>query len=186
MIKHICGAAFAAIVLAGCATAPVAPALTPLEIQSMQTREYQDDKKIVFASVMSVFQDLGYTIGSADLETGFLTASSAASTQGPGLAEMMLLGAAQARQYTNQTRSTASVEQTPSGGARVRLNFVVGTQASSGYGQQTAQDKPILDPQIYQNAFEKIETAIFVRTGSTSMSASDAAADIISKAPSQQ
>lgn len=185
MIKQLIGALALASVIGGCATAPVAPALTPLEIQSMQSREYENDKAVVFASALSVFQDLGYTIGSADLETGFLTANSAASTQGPGLAEVMFVGAARARQFTNQTRATAYVEQTASGGSRIRLNFVDGTQASSGYGQQTAQDKPILDPTIYQNAFEKIETAIFVRAGTTSMAPKDDAASIISSAPSQ-
>ena len=36
--------------------------LTPLEIQSMQTRTYDEGKEIVFPSVMSVLQDLGYSI----------------------------------------------------------------------------------------------------------------------------
>ena len=54
------------------------PPLTPLEIQSIQQREYESTKKIVFASAVSVFQDLGYTIKSADITTGFITAESAA------------------------------------------------------------------------------------------------------------
>jgi len=150
-----------------------------MEIQAMQSREYPQPKEVVFQSVMAVFQDLGYTLNSADLQTGFLTASSAASTQGPSFAELLLVGSAQARQYTQQTRGTAAVEAMGAGGTRVRLNFVVGSQASSGYGQQTAQDTPVLDAQIYQNAFEKIETAIFMRaaTAKTAASPTGAAAN---------
>jgi len=44
------------IFLSACATQ--GPTMTPLEIQSMQTREYEQGKNIVFPSVMSVFQDL--------------------------------------------------------------------------------------------------------------------------------
>lgn len=186
MLKKIIGVGVVALITTACTTVPAAPALTPLEIQAMQTREYEEDKSVVFASVMSVFQDLGYTIGSADLETGFLTASSAATTQGPSVAEIMFVGAAQANRYTNQTRSTAYVEASPSGGSRVRLNFVNGRQASSGYGQQAAQDTPILDPNVYQNAFEKIETAIFVRSGTVSMSTEEKVDSIVSGAPSQK
>jgi hypothetical protein len=165
MNKTILASLMLATALGGCATAPPPVQLTPLEIQAMQSREYETAKDITFPSVVSVFQDLGYTINGADLNTGFVNAASAAQQQGPSMAEALFVGRL-ANTYTNQTRATAFIESTPSGGSRVRLNFVVGTQASSGYGQQSANDTPILDASVYQNAFEKLETAIFMRSAS--------------------
>ena len=66
------------ILITGCETTKPKVNLTPLEIQSMQSRSYEHSKDIVFPSVMSVFQDLGYSINSADINTGLITAESAA------------------------------------------------------------------------------------------------------------
>lgn len=131
------------------------PQLTPMELQSLQTREYETVKETAFSSVMSVFQDLGYTVESADKETGFITAFSASDSHN----DWMLTG----NKYTTQTRATAFVEKITDKLTRVRLNFVTGTESSAWYGQRSKKDKPILDPAVYQAAFEKIENAIFVR-----------------------
>ena len=61
-----------------------------------------------------------------------------------------------------QTKATAFVEQVGSR-SRVRLNFVIARQASSVHGQTSRQDTPILDATVSQNAFERIENAIFAR-----------------------
>lgn len=144
-----------ALVLAGCATTS-APTLTPLEIQSLQTREYEHAKNIVFPSVLSVFQDLGYTVKSADKETGFITAESAAKSDA---ASKFWLGISN----VSQTSATAFVEEIGKI-TKVRLNFVVSNKKSYGYGQSDRQDTPILNAEVYKNAFERIESAIFVRS----------------------
>ena len=66
----------ATLLLAGCALLEELekPPLTFLEIQSLQTRDYNKSKEIVFSSVVSVFQNLGYTILSAHQATGLITA----------------------------------------------------------------------------------------------------------------
>lgn len=145
----------AVLTTAGCATNR-APELTPLEIQSIQSREFEAPMDIVFPSVISVFQDLGYTIVSADKGTGFLTAESATTSNA---ATKFWLGITQ----TKQIRATAFVEPTAMG-SRVRLNFVGTNEVSGVYGQRDREDVPIYDAQVYQNAFEKIDTAIFVRS----------------------
>lgn len=141
--------------LAGCQTVPQ-NTLTPLEIQSLQTREYEHGKDVVFPSVMSVFQDLGYTVKSADKETGFITAQSAAKSDA---VSKILLGVSD----VSQTSATAFVEQIGKT-TKVRLNFVAGSQKSYGYGQTDRQETPILAAETYKNAFERIESAIFVRS----------------------
>jgi len=68
------------ILITGCETTKPKVNLTPLEIQSIQSRSYEHPKKTVFPSVMSVFQDLGYSINSADINTGLITAESIAES----------------------------------------------------------------------------------------------------------
>ena len=143
------------IFMAGCATTNT-PTMTPLEIQSLQTREYENEKPIVFTSVISVFQDLGYTVRSADKDTGFITAESAATSDA---ASKFWLGISN----VSQTSATAFVERIGNT-TSVRLNFVTSSEKSSAYGQTDREDTPVLDAKIYQNAFERIENAIFVRS----------------------
>jgi hypothetical protein len=147
---------FLVLFLVGCVTTTPQSDMTPLEIQSMQSREYEEPADVVFPSVVSVFQDLGYTIESADRASGFINARSAADSS---MASKILLGVTS----VNQTKATGFIE-TIGEITKVRLNFVDATETSSGWGQQDRTETPILEPQAYQNAFERIENAIFVRS----------------------
>ncbi|MBC6428217.1 MAG: hypothetical protein GDA55_03165 [Cellvibrionales bacterium] len=155
-VKAACFGLFA--LLGACALEPPPPAMTPLQIQTLQTRQYENDKDVVFASVVSVFQDLGYSIKGADKDTGFISAESA--TTG-GAADFLDLLFDQAQ--SSQTFATAFVERIGDK-TSVRLNFVTRHESSSEYGQNRRHDSPILDAETYQNAFERIENAIFVRS----------------------
>lgn len=141
----------------GCVPPPQVPQLTQLEIQSLQTREYEDTKEVVFPSVLSVFQDLGYIVRTADKDTGFITVESPIDG---GKEWIPFVGI---RSTTNQTSATVFIEQIGQF-TRVRLNFVTRKTSSSAYGVNNANDTPILDAGVYQNAFEKIESAIFLRS----------------------
>jgi len=154
-ITNVVFAVLASIVLSGCMTTPK-PTMTPLEIQSLQSREYETTKEIVFPSVISVFQDIGYTISNADIQTGLISAESASDSD---FASKFWLGVTK----VSQTKATAFVEQIGDK-TKARLNFVEIKKSSSGWGQSDQQDTPLLDAQLYQNAFEKIENAIFIRS----------------------
>ncbi|MCG8344481.1 MAG: hypothetical protein MI685_04865 [Chlorobiales bacterium] len=140
---------------AGCATTKT-PALTPLEIQSLQTREYEQKIDVVFPSVISVFQDLGYIIKSADKSTGLITAEGSAKSD---KTYKFLVGESK----VSQTSATAFIEEVGKI-TRVRLNFVNSKKTSSAWGRSDREDTPILEAAIYNNAFERIENAIFVRS----------------------
>lgn len=148
--------AFAAVVSGGCVSMPPEP--TPLELQTLQSREYAEDKQVVFSSVMSVLQDLGYTPTGADLETGFISAESVAQGGGFNLLDLLVDEAT-----VVQTRATAYIERIGEG-TRVRLSFVEVRSTSSLRGQADRRDVQVLDQEVYQNAFERIEQAIFVRS----------------------
>lgn len=145
---------FMVLFLSACVTQ--GPIMTPIEIQSMQTREYESDKNIVFSSVISVFQDIGYTVAAANKDTGLITANSASNSNA---ASKFWLGVTN----VSQTKATAFIEEI-GGITKVRLNFVNTSKRSSVYGQSDQQDSPVLDVAAYQNAFEKIENAIFIRS----------------------
>ncbi len=153
----LCFVVLLVMVMAGCASKK--PQLTPLEIQSIQTHEYDAAKDVVFPSVLSVFQDLGYIVKTADKDTGFITAESPIGDKTGGW------GAFAGAALNQQTLATAFVEQIGQV-TKVRLNLVIKREASLTYGQSVKDDEPILDPETYRSAFEKISTAIFIRSGS--------------------
>ena len=148
--------------LAACETTGRKPDPLPLQVQSYQTREFEVDQMVAMRSVMSVFQDLGYTIQSADKDVGFITAMSPARKSTTFLDVLVAL-AGDGSETTSQTRATAVVEEVRPSFTTVRLNFVVSSRQSSN-GTVSEEDKPIEDPQPYQVAFDKIEDAIFIRS----------------------
>ena len=125
---------------------------TSLELQSIQSKEFATTKKIAFASTLSVFQDLGYIIESGDFETGLVTGKS------PTKGGVIFGGRTQ-----EFRRVTGFVETLRKDLAKNRINIVDVTKASSGYGMQQGVDVPVEEPKIYQEVFEKIRKAIFVR-----------------------
>lgn len=153
------GGVLAASMLSGCATMGKQQQPTSLQIQSFQTKQFDASKTIAFNSVMSVFQDLGYIIQSANKNTGFITADS------PSKNKTSFWDALAHTSASGQTKATAFVENIRPGHTRVRLNFVSTSNLSSAYGQNSERDKPILDPKVYRVAFDKIGNAIFVRQG---------------------
>jgi hypothetical protein len=144
----------AATLLGGCATNNnYRPTKTSLEIQAIQAKQFETSKKVAFASVLSVFQDLGYVINSSEIETGFITAKS------PTQSGMTLFN-----YVMTDTKATAFIEEMQPGNTKVRLNFVNSEELSGGYGAKQMQETPIEDPAVYNNAFTKIQEAIFIRT----------------------
>lgn len=132
--------------------------MTPLEIQYIQSREYDVSKDIAFRSVISVFQDIGYIIKKADLHSGFISAESSSTSKSNWLHMKHKNGSTVVR----QTKATAFVEKIGNK-SKIRLSFVNIKKTSYSKGQKSRSDKPILDASLYQNAFEKVENAIFLR-----------------------
>lgn len=143
--------------LASCATkAP--PRKTGLELQALQSRDFENPKRTVFPSVLTVLQDAGYIIMSADLDTGFITGNSPTeSSTGWDIFVGMTSN-------QNQTRVTATITPKGQGISHVRVNFVEVKQTSGLYGQGSREDTPLENPALYENVFEKISEAIFIMT----------------------
>ena len=120
--RVLCGVAVgSALFTAGCAMNDASSNKTSLEIQSYQSRSFEVDKKMAFNSAMSVFQDLGYIVNSANLDTGFITAES--PTKGAKGSDAFLSFLAGIR-VEGRTAVTAFVEELSPKSAKIRLNFV--------------------------------------------------------------
>lgn len=135
--------------------------LSPLALQALQSREYEATKEVSFASVLTVLQDAGYIIESADVETGFLTATS--PTGSKTTYDPFLWGFGKKSQ---STKVTAFIETLNEETSRVRLNFVGIVEKSKSYGINSRVDTPLESTEIYENVFEEISRAIFVRQAS--------------------
>lgn len=157
----------ACFVLVACATVHK-PTPTPLEIQAIQAKEFEADKDTAFGAVLSVFQDAGYIVQSADKDTGFITAASPAGEKTSFWEALVGVST------SGQTKATAFVEQIRPSFVTVRLNFVNAHRTFNTNGQATDHDKALLDPAVYQAAFDKIDSAIFVRMGTRSAGAAPA------------
>lgn len=146
----------APIVFPSCA---VAPQLSNLEKEELQSRQLECDKRTGFNSCVSVLQSAGYTIKAADFETGIITGS------GETKNTTNLFSALAGVSSSSQTSVSVFVEEWGPGTTKVRATFVEGSFASGSYGQQSSNDKTIYDASVYQNFFESLRQAIFVRSG---------------------
>ena len=144
----------ATLLITGCLSTPPSykSTKTSLELQVIQTKEFEVPKKIVFASTMFVLQDLGYSIISSDLDTGYISAKSPIQSS-----------ASFGRVVLKDTKVTAFIEQLRPGVTQVRLSFVNSEEWQLGAARMV-QENPIDDAIIYNNAFIKIQEAIFIRS----------------------
>lgn len=142
-------------VISNPAMAAKKPVLTPLEIQSIQSHEFEASKDMTFAAVMTVIQDLGYIVQSADLHTGFITARSLVEEK------TSLLDALGGIDVSGSTSLTAFMIRLPNGSTRVRMNFV-SSKSETVKDKVEHKDVLILDPAPYNNAWDKIDEALFV------------------------
>ena len=67
------------LLISGCTTSQK-PQMTSLQLQSMQARNFDTTKLLAFDSTVTIFQDMGYIISSANYDTGFITAENPTKT----------------------------------------------------------------------------------------------------------
>jgi hypothetical protein len=134
--------------------------LTGLELQSFQKKEFSCSKKIAFASTISVLQDLGFTVNSANYDSGHLSAigtdvaskSRSAIKSIPGtllggpLIGGLIFGGLTQRRETSEI--TVNIEEIGPSKTCVRLSFVPNT----------------LKRQLYDDAFSRIRETVFIKT----------------------
>lgn len=133
------------------------PKLSGLELQQIQAKDFEANKSVVFSAVMSVLQDDGYRIGSADKDTGLITASASTKTK---TTWMPFIGFGSSKKTPVVS---AYIEDRGPAISRVRLSFVMGKISNNNSFGGVTDEEPIIDPVVYREAFEKINQAVFVR-----------------------
>ena len=121
---------------------------------AIAVRDFEANVDVLFPSIVTVLQDSGYRITEADRVSGFIS--------GVGSAEQKTTyniwwGLGKKKKVP---MVSVFVEQRGPNIARARLNFVM----SEGKSRNAFTDeKPIDDPAVYKDAFERIEKELFVR-----------------------
>ena len=151
LVPLLCTILSAFIILTGCAQFNSKPRLNPLQIEAMQTHTFDVSKRIAFNAVITILQNLGYIIQTANFDTGFITAQSPQNTDFFGT--------------TSSTKTTAFITKRTEKTTKIRINFVANNTYSTQKGQPIVNDTPIENAQAYVNAFNKIRQQIFVSTG---------------------
>lgn len=146
------------------------PQLTGLELQQIQSRDMETSPAIAFPAVMTVLQDSGYRIQAADKDTGLISATGSSSSK---MTYNIWYGMGKKKDVPIVS---AFIEPRGKQHTRIRLNFVM----SSGKSRSTLSDeKPITDPGVYRDAFERIEKEIFTRTAMDAPTAPAAVASTV-------
>lgn len=178
-MKRLAVAAMVGLALAGGSPSwAKKPEMTPMELQAIQSKEFEATKDDAFAALMTVFQDLGYQVASADVNSGFITTESATRNK------TNVFEAFAGMASSGSTRATTFIQKLANGNVRIRLNFLNVKSSSSAYGRASKNDRPILDPRVYSTAWDKIEEALFVNRATNSPSTSIAAPAAPSQAAS--
>ena len=141
------------LLLPACLIEQADPQKTPAELMALQTRDFDTSKEKAISGVVAVFQDLGFIIQTSDFNTGLITAKSPTKANFvPFIGRRM-----------DDTKTTGTVRALSDGKVRIRLNFVESQRLSFGYGMKQDNEKPIYDPAVYQDAFNKIRNQIFIQ-----------------------
>ena len=110
---------------------------------------------MAFDATMSVLQDAGFIIESADFDTGFITGKGTTTTRTD-----LILGV-----QNETTKMTAVVQQRTPALASIRINLVQTERRKSFWddGQEVINEEGIRNPEPYQAIFEQVDRTLFIR-----------------------
>lgn len=130
------------------------PQLTGLALQQIQSKDFETTADMLFPSVVTVLQDSGYRITEADKISGFISGIASAEQK---LTYNIWWGLGQKKEVP---MVSVFVEQRGPNISRARINFVLSKAKSRN---SYTDEKPITDPSVYRDAFERIEKELFIR-----------------------
>jgi len=138
---HVLSTSVIVALLASC-TAPkpsvnlLAPSEAPTKMRAIQSRTFElKDRLVALRGVMAVLQDLGFVLERANEELGLVTGAKFAEPN-----------------YLDVVAITVTVRPQEGGKFLVRVNAIY-------------NNKPIEDPEVYQNFFAALERSLFVERG---------------------
>ena len=158
-MKFLLVPACAICLLSGCVTVDsvfgeLDPQVSAVELQALQTREFEGTEAQMFSATIGAFQSYGYAIQSADRATGLVIAKTTSD--------------ATLNSFTGLTRveydkATAFIEKVAENRMKVRVSIVKYVSAKSGYGGGGEKEAMRTKPEMYQKIFTKIEESLFLK-----------------------
>lgn len=128
--------------------------ISNVELQALQTREYEATEEQVFSAVIGAFQSYGFVVQSADRSTGLVIAKTTSD------AEINHLTGVTRTEYN---KATAFVERVSDKRVSIRVSIVKHVSASGAYGGHGEKEAMRTTPKIYQDIFAKIEHSLFLK-----------------------
>jgi hypothetical protein len=128
--------------------------LSGLALQQIQAKDFETTAAIAFPAVMTVLQDAGYRIESANKDTGLITGTASIASH------LIWAPFAGFRNKKQVPIVSVFIEQKGPNLTRVRFNYVMSTGKSN---KAFTDEIPIEDPAVYRESFERVEKEIFLR-----------------------
>lgn len=128
--------------------------ISSVELQALQTREFEATEEQAFSAVIGTFQDYGYTVNSADRATGLIIAKTTSD------AEIMVMTGVTRVEYN---KATAFIEKVAQGRVKIRVSIVKYVSAKNAYGGGGEKEVVRTKPEMYKEIFSKIEQSLFLK-----------------------
>ena len=128
--------------------------LSPLELQSIQTREFDATQEEGLKAVVAVFQDLGFNITESDRDIGLITGVTTTDAE---------INNFWGYARSENSRAIATVTQASQNHIRIRISIVKSVSASGSFGMSGTKESTRTDPSLYQEMFSRIQQNIFLQ-----------------------
>lgn len=158
-IKTLILAGAFACALSGCVTVDsifgeIDPQISDVELQALQTREYDATEDQLFSSVIGAFQSYGFVVQSADRSTGLVIAKTTSEAE---------INSFSGITRTEFNKATAFIERVAEKRVSIRVSIVKHVSATGAYGAHGEKEAMRTLPNIYQGIFSKIEKSLFLK-----------------------
>jgi hypothetical protein len=148
---------------------------TPVELQAIQTREYDSNKSQLISVFITVFQDAGYIIDQADLSTGLITARAPVEKRLLTVGDVVtpdqraLIMAWSSLNLTNpsghtlETLQTFNVLVTEITPKRSKARLSINLQMKISPGSFAPHENLDSNPDRYQAIFSRVQQGLFLK-----------------------
>ena len=140
------------MVAGGCVTTQ----LSPQQRRSMQVKTFENvSYDNVFRAFKTVLQDEGYIIKNQDMQGGLIVARSS-KPMGSGSAILAALSGA--KMYTTGTTFEVSINLESIRANHTESRMII--QQTSSYNTGGSQGREIIQPELYQNLYSKVQVEV--------------------------
>lgn len=148
------------------------PAKTPVELQAIQTREFETDKARLISVFITSFQDQGYVIDKADLGTGLITARTPLETKSLTIRELIpnpplkfdfQLTTPSGHRIESERSINVLISELTATRSKARVTIVIRSKLVGPGTNYTPNESTDTKPDQYQVIFSRIQQGLFLK-----------------------